>query len=160
MRNSAGWGMAILVIALVAGIAAFWAARSHRSGGPHEAMLDGLPELEWVRSEFRLSDEQFAKVSELHRAYRPKCVEMCDRIRRSHIELEEETRGADTMTPELRDAIDRHARVHAECQQAMIEHLFETARILDEGQASLYLEAMFPYTLDFSQSETDAVHEH
>ncbi len=160
MRKSAGWGLAILLMAVGIGVVTFWAVRALKANGPHETMLDALPELGWVRQEFHLSDEQFAKVRDLHASYRPKCVEMCDRIQRSHEELERVSRDTRSLSLELKDAIERHAAVHAECQEAMVEHLYQTAAVLDEEQGKRYLDAMLPYALDFSHSEPASLHDH
>lgn len=158
MKNSSKVGAVILLIALMAGFCVFIAVRSHKSPSAHGALIDDLPELEWCRTELNLSTEQFEKVRELHVAYRPECEEMCDRIRDTHIRLEEASQGAEGVTPELKAAIADHARIHAECQEAMLEHLYETAAVLDENQAERYLKMMLPFALDFSHSEPGGVH--
>ena len=158
MKKSTGFEVLILLLALVVGVFAFFAVRSHKIQSRHEVLIDNLPELAWVRSELKLSNEQFAKVSELHVGYRPKCLEMCHRIRKAHERLELASQGADAVSPELKAAIDDHARVHAECQEAMLEHLYETAAVLDDTQADRYLEVMLPFALDFSHSEPGGIH--
>lgn len=158
MRRTVGYGMVILVMALLCGASAFWVTRSQKMHAAHGAVIDQFPELTWMRREFDLSDEQFAKVSELHEAYRPRCEEMCDRIRDSHEELDRLARQGRALSPELGEAIEDHARIHAECQREMVQHLYDTAAILDEEQSRRYLEAMLPFALDFSHSEPDGVH--
>lgn len=158
MKNSSRYGGAILLISLIVGFCVFFAARSHKAPSSHAALIDDLPDLEWCRSELNLSPEQFEKVRELHVAYRPTCEEMCHRIRKAHLRLEEASQGAQGVTPELKAAIEDHARIHAECQEAMLEHLYETAAILDEEQAQRYLTMMLPFALDFSHSELGDVH--
>ncbi len=80
MKDVTRWGIMVVILAVICGVCAFWATRSHMTEKRHGVMLDDLPELEWVKKEFQLSDEQFAKVRELHIGYRPKCTEMCRRI--------------------------------------------------------------------------------
>ena len=143
-------GLIVLVVALLAGIAAFLVARSHQRSSNSAVLLDTLPELAWLRTELKLSDEQFRKASELHNAYRPTCAEMCRNITDAHGKLETFARMGRGMTPELNAAIQNHARVHAECQAKMLEHLYQTAALLDEKQATRYLEAMIPHALDSS----------
>jgi hypothetical protein len=108
----------------------------------------------------QLSDEQFAKATALHVAYRPVCEEMCDRIARAHASLESLARGGRGITPELAEAIRHHARVHAECQQKMLEHLYQTADLLDERQAARFLESMVPHALDSAGSGSQGTHHH
>jgi len=143
-------GLFILILALAVGIAAFLAVRSQRQTAHHAVLLDTLPELAWLRTELQLTDAQFRQASELHTAYRPVCAEMCKRITSAHTELERIARTTRSTTPELTAAIQNHARVHAECQQKMLEHLYQTAALLDQKQASRYLEAMIPHALDSS----------
>jgi chromosome segregation ATPase len=114
-----------------------------------------MPELAWLRKELKLTDEQFAKVSELHAAYRPKCEEMCQQISLAHEKLEEAARAAREMSPELQAALREHAETHARCQQAMLKHIYETAEVLDKGQASRYLEMTLPFALDSTASGSE-----
>lgn len=148
----------VLAIALVAGVAAFCLIRSQRVGKPQSVLLDAMPELAWVKSELKLSDEQFANVSALHAAYRPKCLEMCGKIAAAHEKVEEQIRENPAVTPELESAIHEHAAIHADCQQAMLVHIFQTAAVLDREQAALYMKEMLPYALDFSHSEAGKIH--
>lgn len=148
----------ILVIAIIAGAAAFCGIRSHKMADRQHVLLDSMPELTWVKSELKLNAGQFAKVSELHTAYRPKCMEMCRRIAAAHEKVEDLIREKPEVTPELEKAIHEHAAIHAECQQAMLEHIFQTAGVLDRDQAALYLQEMVPFALDFGHSEPGELH--
>jgi hypothetical protein len=143
-------GLLILILALVAGIAAFVVARSHRQSAHNEILLDSMPELAWLRTELKLTEAQFRQASELHTAYRPICAEMCHNISEAHAKLETLAQTGRGITPELTAAIQHHARVHAECQEKMLEHLYQTAALLDDKQAARYLEAMIPHALDSS----------
>lgn len=153
-------GLLILLVALVAGFAAFVISRSHRQGVDSPVLLDSMPELAWLRGELGLSDRQFAEAGALHAAYRPQCEEMCRRITESHARLASLARKERSMTPELTEAIRGHARVHAECQKKMLEHLYQTAALMDESQASRYLQAVLPSALDAPSSEADDGHHH
>ncbi len=143
-------GLLILVLALAAGAAAFVATRSHRQSEQTEILLDTMPELEWLRTQLKLSEAQSRQAGELHTAYRPICGEMCRNITEAHAKLETLAQTERGMTPELTAAIQHHARVHAECQAKMLEHLYQTAAVLDDKQAARYLETMIPHALDSS----------
>lgn len=149
----------VLAISVATGICAFAWMKTHKEGGKQSSsLLEVMPELAYLREELDLSDSQFKKVSDLHAAYLPKCGEMCERIASAHARLDDASRGKTEVTPELKEAIEDHARIHAECQEKMLTHLYETARILDEKQAHRYLEVMLPFALDFSHSEPEEVH--
>ena len=145
-------GLLILVMAVAAGVLAFYVTRSHPAAVRPAVLLDSMPELQWLRAELKLSDKQFAEASALHAAYRPKCVEMCRNIAAAHAKLESLSKSGRGMTPELEAAIRDHARVHAECQQRMLEHLYQTANLFDDDQAARYLATMVPHALDSTTS--------
>jgi len=154
----------VLGLAVVTGICTFAIMRSLKENEPVDhsgaSLLEAMPELSWLRQELNLTDLQFEKVSELHSAYRPKCIEMCKLIEEAHGRLERFADEAKEVSPELEAEIADHAKIHSECQMAMLEHLYETAALLDEEQANLYLETMLPYALDFSHSEPKDGGEH
>lgn len=154
-------GLLILFLALATGAAAFMVARSHRQSEHNAVLLDTLSELTWLRKELKLSEEQFRQASELHTAYRPICAEMCHNITKAHAKLETLAQSGRGITPELTAAIQHHARVHAECQEKMLEHLYQTAALLDDKQAARYLETMIPHALDSSVTRgTPEGHKH
>lgn len=150
----------ILFIALSTGTISFVAMRSQRLAHRQpEILLDTMPELAWLKTDLKLTDAQFERVKELHAEYRPQCEELCHRIATAHVRLDEESHSGRGMTPELRNEIEDHARIHAECQEAMLTHLYRTAAVLEKDQAKRYLDKMLPFALDFSHSETGGFHE-
>lgn len=148
----------LLAVALVAGVTAFCFTRSHKMAERHGPLLDAMPELAWIRTDLKLTDEQFAKVSELHAAYRPKCEELCNRISQAHEKVAAAARSSGSMTSGLEAAIQEHAETHAQCQQAMLRHMYETAALLDKEQSVRYLETMLPIALDFAPAESGHTH--
>lgn len=141
-----------------AGALAFWFMRSHKLATSQGPILDTMPELAWLRMELKLTPEQFTEVSSLHVAYRPKCMEMCHRISEAHEKIEVLARGGRKMSPELEQAIREHSKIHAESQEAMLKHLYETAAVLEANQANCYLDTMLPFALDFTLSEPGTLH--
>ena len=154
-------GIWILIAALIAGVAAFVVTRQQsacRMNGPVSAR-DGhtrLPELEWLRREFNLTDEQFANVAALHMAYRPKCEGLCQKVQASHDKLMGLAGPAREVTPELKTALEEHAQLHVECQSAMLGHLYQTAACMSPAQAKHYLNEMLPQVLEMAMEPEDA----
>jgi hypothetical protein len=149
----------LLAAAFAAGVVAFCVTRSRQMAADHRAVaLDSMPELVWLRTELKLTDDQFAKVSALHAAYRPTCEEMCQRIAAARAKVEAAAHGSRIMTSELESAIREHADTHAACQRAMLEHLYETAALLDEEQSTRYLAAMLPFALEQSHAGSSPQH--
>ena len=150
-------GLLILAVAVIAGMLAFLASRSKTSHEADPVLLDSLPELAWLRNDLELSDDQFAKISSLHRAYRPVCIEMCQQIAESEAAVAKLARDHEAgMKDELTQAIENHGRVIAACKRRMLEHLYETASFMNDHQARRYLEVTLPLALDSARGGTNA----
>lgn len=141
-----------VTLALMAGVLAFFLMRSHKMSAHDGVLLDSMPELKWMKNDLKLTDDQFAKVSELHLAYRPVCVDLCARISAAHEKVESLAQVSRGMTPELETALREHATTHAECQQAMLEHIYRTAALLEPEQSTRYVESVLPTALGLTQS--------
>lgn len=150
----------VLLLILVAGVFAFCFSHYQRQQGARGPLVDDMPELTWLKNELKLSDVQFSRISDLHAAYRPKCVEMCRRISEAHAKMDTLAKTGKTMSPDLDAALKEHAAVHLECQEAMLTHIYQTAAVLDAKQSARYLEVVLPYALDFSHSEPKSEHPH
>lgn len=148
-------GLAILIAALLAGIAAFVVTRERCASMMQQLTLtrDGhtqLPELAWLRREFQLTDEQFAKVAALHAAYRPTCETLCTKIQAATDQVKRVAGPATQVTPGLQAALQQHSAVTLECQTAMLTHLYETAACMSPAQARRYLDEMLPQVINMA----------
>ncbi len=146
-------GIWIIIAAVLAAIAGY--VISQRSSSDvvmaNAASHDGssrLPELEWLRHEFKLTGAQFAKVAELHLAYRPTCEGLCMKVMASQDKIKTLVSDGIQVSPELKAALHDHAALHVECQSAMLTHLYQTAACLSPEQARSYLDAMLPQVID------------
>ena len=147
-------GLLILVLAIAASILAFFLTHSKSVTNTDPVFLDSMPELVWLRTDLKLSDEQFSKVEQLHRDYRPVCAEMCHRIEQSRASLAKLAGAQDGMSEDLAKAIQMHGHVIAECKRSMLEHIYQTASLMDEQQARRYLEVTIPLALDSAHGRT------
>ncbi|MEY4484516.1 MAG: hypothetical protein RL693_1968 [Verrucomicrobiota bacterium] len=148
-------GLWILAAALLAGLAGFaithWQCCEFLTGKTASAHGSSrMPELEWLRREFKLTEAQFAKVSELHLAYRPTCESLCMKVMTSHDRVKKLVGSGIEISPELKAALNDHAQLHVECQTAMLKHLYQTAACLSPEQARRYLDALLPQVLEMS----------
>jgi len=138
----------MLGLALLAGALAFFGMRNHQMGERSGALLvDQLPELAWLQKDLQLSEDEFSKVKELHLGYRPKCIEMCTRISDAREKLRLASQAQRQMNPDLENAIREYAKVQADCQQAMLQHLYQTAAVLSPQKAERFLKAALPAAL-------------
>ena len=97
------------------------------------------PELAWLKKEYHLNDQQFARVLELHNAYRPQCAEMCQRIDEKNARLQQLLAATNTVTPDIQAALAEAAQVRTECQTAMLKHFYEVSRAMPPEQGKRYL---------------------
>jgi plasmid maintenance system antidote protein VapI len=151
-------GISVLAIALVAGVAAFFGMRSGRVSAASGLKVDALPELAWVKDELKPNAAQWTKICELHASYRPQCEEMCARIDVARVRVDTLIQHATELTPELELALREHTQVQAECQRAMLQHLFQTAKVLDHDQAARYLREVLPLAMDANRSANRHAH--
>jgi hypothetical protein len=104
-------------------------------------------ELDWLRHEFHLSDAEFRRVSELHRAYLPACRERCAQIDAQHAQLRAQIARAGAVTPEAERALAEAAALRRECQTAMLRHFVDVSRAMPPEQGKRYLEWICARTL-------------
>jgi hypothetical protein len=97
------------------------------------------PELGWLKEEFHVSDAEFARISELHRAYQPRCAERCRRIDAKNAEIKEALAQAGHLTPEIQQKLVESQQLRTECETSMIEHFYEVSRSMPPDQARRYL---------------------
>ncbi len=132
-------GAAILLLGLVLSLAAF--VGFYYLGTAHcRAMMRGpQPELAWLKNKFHLSDAEFARISQLHEAYLPKCRERCRRIAEENTKLQRLLAGSTTVTPEIQALLAERAQMRAECEAEMLQHFIEVSRTMPPEQGRRYL---------------------
>jgi len=140
--------VAIGVLALALGLASFWCARLIR---PKAALPTGTAqhgsELSWMKDEFGLNDEEFSKIERLHNDYVPRCDELCCRIAASAEKVKGLAEDADSMNENLAAALQEYEQTRFECQKALLEHLYETARCMPPDKGKQFLEIALPNAL-------------
>ena len=119
-----------------------------------------LPEIQWLRRWLKLDDEQFAKVQALHVAYMPKCENLCERVRQSEAAVLALSWKQSKVDPALAAAIQARAQVASECQQALLEHVYQTAACMKAEQAQLYQGLMIPQALGITCCDEQNGHSH
>src|SRR6266700_3149781 len=93
----------ILLLGLVACAAAFSTIYFFGTAHYRQMMLEPKPELAWLKKEFKLSDAEFARISQLHEAYLPACRERCMRINELNRKLQQLLAQTRTLTPEIQN---------------------------------------------------------
>src|SRR6266496_3364923 len=132
-------GVFILVLGLVAATAAYGCVYLACTSSARSLQRSDKPELAWLKEEFKLSDAEFKRVSELHAAYLPQCRDMCREIDAQNVKLQTLLSGATNMTPEITAALTETARLRSECQSMMLRHFFQVSQTMPPEQGRRYL---------------------
>jgi hypothetical protein len=140
--------VAVGVLVLVLGIAGFWCSRlicpegCRVFGGSHSES-----EISWMRAEFELDESEFKKVEQLHNEYVPRCDEYCRRVAETQLKVTKLAAASEEMTDELLAALRADERTRIECREALLAHLYETARSMPPEKGKRFLEIALPKVL-------------
>jgi hypothetical protein len=132
----------VVIVAFVFGLGGYW-TYYHCATTPTRSMLsepDG--QMEWLRSEFHLTDEQFSRIQQMHREYAPKCDLMCQKIAQANARLDQIISANKSVTPEVEAALKAAATVQEECHQAMFGHVYAVSAAMSPEDGARYLEMM------------------
>ena len=152
-------GLIILILSVLLGVGMYFGSRQMLkpcdcSNADQMPLENGslLPELEWLRHSLHLTAAQFAKVQALHLAYQPRCAELCQRVHHSDQALRDCTSHSRTVNAEVLKLMRERADLTQECQQAMLQHVYETAACMEHSQADTYLKTVLPHVLGAAQA--------
>ena len=132
-------GVLILVLGLLAAAAAYGCIYFVCMSPARSLQQSDKPELAWLKEEFRLSDAEFKRVSELHTAYLPQCRDRCREIDAQNVKLQTLLSIATNMTPEITAALTESSRLRSECQMMMLRHFFQVSQTMPPEQGRRYL---------------------
>ena len=131
--------IAILLSGVVIAAVAYACFYSGSIRQNREVMQHPTPELAWLKSEFQLSDEDYLRISKLHDAYLPTCMEMCRRIDAKNAEIKALLTKTNVITPEIEQKLAEASQVRLECQKKMLSHFYEVSRAMPPEQGKRYL---------------------
>ena len=133
-------GPAILLLGLVLCTAAFSSFYYLGTARCRAMMRQPEPELAWLKQEFKIGDAEFARISQLHQAYLPKCRERCRRIEEQSEKLQQLLAQSTNVTPEIQSVLAERARIRAQCEAEMLQHFLEVSRTMPPEQGRRYLD--------------------
>ena len=122
-------------------------------------------DLDWLRTEFHLSDVAMAHIRKLQAGYLPQCAELCAKIAAKKGELETVLGTGTNLTTEAQTKLNEIAALRAQCQAQMLRHFIAVSQAMPPEQGQRYLAEMKQLTLGtnelMEQSMSDhAGHEH
>ena len=127
----------------------FATARTERLASAPDA------EMQWLKHEFALNDDQFNRIAEMHAAYAEKCGAMCGRIIDARRKLQTLLRASGgQVTPEIKSALANASAAELECRQEMLDHIFAVSRAMPTASGERYRQMMEDAILKGSQNHT------
>jgi len=135
MRNTLIVVLGLLAVALIG-----WTVSYHIGVACSGSSLSsGDRGLEWLRCEFKLTDQQYSRIRELNQQYEPICSKLCERVLDSQTKLKNLISQSQAITPEIQEALTQDSALKRECQLAMLQHIYDVTQVLPEGQRKRYL---------------------
>jgi hypothetical protein len=108
-------------------------------------------ELDWLRTEFHLTDAEMSRVRQLHDGYMPKCMNMCARIAEKKSEIATTLDDTTNLTADTEKKLAELGELRARCQAQMLQHFIEVSRAMPPEQGKRYLAEMQRVTLGFHE---------
>ena len=137
----------ILLGALALGAAVFAGSYFTAQRATVMCCVKPADDLNWLRTEFHLSDAEMAHIRELHEGYLPKCGEMCAKIAAKKRELDSVLGNGTNLTAEAQTKINEVAALRAQCQAQMLQHFISVSQAMPPEQGKRYLAEMKRLTL-------------
>lgn len=145
-----GWLTAglIALVALAAGSLTYLCLRPASAATSIESNDDSLV---WLRDEFKLSDDTFARVKAMHASYEKICAGHCEAIAESRAALKR-LRSTDAPESEVAAAMKQSAEVDAECRASTEQHIREVAAVIGGREGERYISIVLPRVAAFDHS--------
>ena len=137
----------ILLGALALGAAVFAGSYFTAQRATVMCCVQPTDDLNWLRTEFHLSDAEMAHIRELHEGYLPKCGEMCAKIAAKKRELDSVLGNGTNLTAEAQTKLNEVAALRAQCQAQMLQHFISVSQAMPPEQGKRYLAEMKRLTL-------------
>lgn len=135
------------LVALAAGCLSYFCF--HQPIAAHDSHGDDA--LNWLKTEFKLTDDQFARVRAMHETYELVCVDHCQAIADSRKELQR-LREAGALQPEIAAAMTKAASVDAQCVASTQNHIKEIAAVIGGQEGNRYLSIVMPRVSTFDHT--------
>lgn len=129
----------LFIICGVLAATGFQVTRQLRPSGPTRESIG----LEWLRQEYQLTDEAFARVRQLHRNYFSLCDAMCAEMIEAHRPPSMRLR-ARLAPSNPGENLRREKAICERCLNTMIDHLREVSTHMAPDQARRFLSDILP----------------
>lgn len=136
------------LIAAIAGAVGFFSFRTSRNPAV-EAALAQRDAMAWLRTDFQLTDAQFAAIQKLHTSYSVVCEEHCRAIQAATRARNELKARAEGDAAAFAAADRRVEELRLECESAIATHVRQCAAVMSPEAGQRYLALVLPKIKDF-----------
>jgi len=132
----------LALVVLAAAVTGFVCFRMNSDPQLHAAAATG-DAMQWLRTDFHLTDAQFASIRQLHESYAGTCEEHCRMI-------QEATRARDALAAARGDAVALAAAnreladLRRNCETAIARHVRQVAALMPPEDGRRYLALVLP----------------
>ena len=138
------------VIALLAAGSGYVGYRMNCDPALHAAVVKG-DTMEWLRTDFHLTDAQLSEIRRLHEAYSGTCAEHCRRIQEA-TRAREALEAAHGDRQAIEKADQQIRRMRAACEFAIAAHVRRVAALMSPGDGRRYLALVLPKIASFDHT--------
>lgn len=143
--------LTLLVIVATAGVAGVFCYRMGSEKELRAAEKEGDPMM-WLRAEFRLNDEQYARVMKLHEDYGKVCSEHCRQIQEATDSLTQLRAAKSTDAVQRTAGEQRVQELRAACERSIEDHVRQVAGCMSPKESERYLTMVLPRIASFDHS--------
>jgi Heavy-metal resistance len=104
-------------------------------------------DLNWLRTEFHLSDADMARVRQLHESYLPQCAKMCALIAAKKNEVQAALANGTNVTADAEKKLTELGELRAQCQAQMLRQFIIVSQAMPPEEGRRYLAEMEKITL-------------
>lgn len=140
-----------LTFALVVAAAAATGLVAFRAGGDPavRAALAQHDAMAWLRSDFQLTDAQFAAIKQLHDSYSTECERHCNAIQEAVLARNALKSAAQSDTAAVSAADRKVEELRLVCESAIAAHVRRCAAEMSPAAGQRYLALVLPKIKDF-----------
>ena len=128
----------ILGLSLVLLICVYCGVYRMMTADAEEAMAADRPELEWLRREYSLSNQQFTEIQARHEQHDVICLEVCMGLVNAQKRLEAAVVAFPEMGAEVDEALADWEAQRGLCRKAALRHMYDVSAVMAPEQAAAY----------------------
>jgi hypothetical protein len=132
----------ILAAAFCLGIGGYYFVFERNTIRVDTIQAQPAPELVWLKTEYKLSNDEFARICAMHISYMPGCAQMCEEIKEQNTKIQRLIASTNTVTPEIEIDLKELAALRVHCQMMMLRHFYAVSKTMPPAQGKRYMAEM------------------